>query len=85
VPGEYNVAEVGMTTAPHARRFTIVSDSTQDQYEIVECAEGAEGIAELNEKYPPGLGWMIVDSADTKAEAALKIEKHRASARMDFD
>ena len=74
-----------MTTTPHARKFTIVSDATQDQYEIVECTDGAEGIAELNEKYPPGSGWMIVDSADTKVEAALKIEEHRASARMDFE
>jgi len=48
-----------MTTL-HARKFTIVSDGTQDQYEIVECADGAEGIAELNAKYPPSSGWMIV-------------------------
>ena len=74
-----------MTTVPHARKFTIVSDATQDQYEIVECTDGADGIAELNEKYPPDSGWMIVDSADTKDEAALKIEEHRASARMDFE
>jgi hypothetical protein len=73
-----------MTTL-HARKFTIVSDGTQDQYEIVECADGAEGIAELNAKYPPSSGWMIVDSADTKDEAASKIKEHRASARMDFE
>ena len=74
-----------MTTAPHVRKFIIVSDATQDQHEIVECTDGAEGIAELNAKYPPDTGWMIVDSADTKVEAALKIEEHRASARMDFE
>jgi hypothetical protein len=73
-----------MTTL-HARKFTIVSDGTQDQYEIVECADGAEGIAELNAKYPPSSGWMIVDSVDTKDEAASKIKEHRASARMDFE
>ena len=74
-----------MTPTPHARKFTIVSDATQDQYEIVECTDGAEGIADLNEKYPPSSGWMIVDSADTKVEAALKIEEYRASARRDFE
>lgn len=80
----------GMRTAhrPHTsagKRFTIVSDGTQDQYEIVECAEGAAGIAELNEKYPPGSGWMIVDSADTRKEANHIIEEHRAEARRDFE
>ncbi len=74
-----------MGTALHTRKFTIVSDGTQDQYEIVECADGVEGIAQLNEKYPASSGWMIVDSADTKDEAALKIEEHRAGARMDFE
>ena len=67
------------------RRFTIVSDGAQDQFEIFECGEGAEGIAELNEKYPPGAGWMIVDSADTREEATLKLREHRAEARMDFE
>jgi len=67
------------------KKFTIVCDGTQDQYEIVECADGAEGIAELNEKYPPSSGWMIVDSADTRHEATLKLEAHRAEARRDFE
>ena len=67
------------------KKFTILSDSTQDQYEIVECADGAEGIAELNEKYPPSSGWMIVDSADTRDEATLILEEHRAEARRDFE
>jgi hypothetical protein len=73
------------TPTSAGKKFTILSDSTQDQYEIVECADGAEGIAELNQKYPPSSGWMIVDSADTKDEAASKIKEHRASARMDFE
>ena len=68
-----------MATAQRARaspgrKFTIVSDSAQDQFEIVECAEGAEGIAELNEKYPVNLGWMIVDSADTRARLRRSAE-----------
>jgi len=67
------------------KKFTILSDSTQDQYEIVECAGGAEGIAELNQKYPPSSGWMIVDSADTRDEATLILEEHRAEARRDFE
>jgi hypothetical protein len=67
------------------RNFTIVCDGTQDQYEIVECAEGAQGISELNEKYPPSSGWMIVDHADTMDEATLKVEEHRAEARGDFE
>ena len=74
-----------MATEMHARKFTIVSDSIQDHYEVVDCADGPEGIAELNQKYPPSAGWMIVDSADTEEEAALKIEEHRTSARMDFE
>jgi hypothetical protein len=71
-------------TSP-GKRFTIVSDEAQDQFEIVECAHGAEGVAELNEKYPPAAGWMIVDSADTREEATLKLREHRAEARMDFE
>jgi hypothetical protein len=67
------------------KKFTIVSDGTQDQYEIVECADGPEGIAELNKKYPPSSGWMIVDHADTRDEATLKLKQHRAEARMDFE
>jgi hypothetical protein len=79
-----------MPTAQSARtsagkKFTIISDGTQDQYEIVECAEGPEGIAELNRKYPPGSGWMIVDTADSRDEAARKLKEHRAEARMDFE
>jgi hypothetical protein len=74
-----------MVTGQRARKFTIVCDDTQDQYEIVECADGAQGIEELNAKYPRSSGWMIVDSADTKDEAELKIEEHRSSARMDFE
>ena len=79
-----------MATAQRARtasgkKFTIVSDGAQDQFEIVECADGAEGIAELNEKYPPSAGWMIVDSADTREQATLKLEEHRAEARRDFE
>lgn len=79
-----------MATAQGARTsagktFTIVSDGSQDQFEIVECADGAEGIAELNEKYPPGAGWMIVDSADTREEANRKLGERRAEARRDFE
>ncbi|MBV8550187.1 MAG: hypothetical protein JOY54_02725 [Acidobacteriaceae bacterium] len=74
----------GARTA-RAKKFTIVSDSAQDWFEIVECADGAEGIAELNEKYPAAAGWMIVDSADTREEATLKLGKHRAEARRDFE
>ena len=79
-----------MATAPRARtssgkRFTIVSDNAQDHFEIVECADGADGIAELNDKYPPAAGWMIVDSADTREEASLKLREHRAEARWDFE
>ena len=79
-----------MATAQRARtsagkKFTIVSDEAQDQFEIVECAGGAEGIAELNEKYPPSEGWMIVDSANTREEANLKLGLHRAEARTDFE
>jgi len=67
------------------KTFTIVSDGTQDQYEIVECADGPEGVAELNEKYPPGSGWMIVDHAGTRDEAIRILKQHRAEARMDFE
>jgi hypothetical protein len=79
-----------MATAQRARtspgkKFTIVSDSAQDHFEIVECADGAEGIAELNEKYPAAAGWMIVDSADTREEANVKLRGHRAEARWDFE
>ncbi len=79
-----------MATAQRARtsprkKFTIVSDSAQDQFEIVECADGAEGIAELNEKYPPRAGWMIVDSVDTREEAILILNEHRLEARRDFE
>jgi hypothetical protein len=71
-------------TSP-GKKFTIVSDSAQDHFEIVECADGTEGIAELNEKYPPAAGWMIVDRADTREEASLKLKEHRAEARCDFE
>ncbi len=74
-----------MKTELHARKFTIVCDSTQDHYEIVECTDGAEGIAELNDKYPASSGWMVVDHANTEDEAASIIAEHRASARMDFE
>lgn len=79
------MAAVQSTRTSAGKRFTVVSDSAQDQFEIVECAEGAEGIAELNEKYPPSAGWMIVDSADTKEQATLKLAEHRAEARTDFE
>ena len=79
-----------MATAQRARaipgkKFTIVSDSAQDCFEIVECADGAEGIVELNERYPPAAGWMIVDRADTREEASLKLREHQAEARWDFE
>ncbi|MFZ0589105.1 MAG: hypothetical protein WAM39_01360 [Bryobacteraceae bacterium] len=79
-----------MATAQTARtsagkRFTIVCDGAQDQFEVVECGDGAEGIAKLNENYPPGAGWMIVDSANTREEANLKLAEHRAEARRDSE
>ena len=79
-----------MATAQRAgtctgKKFTILSDSAQDCFEIVECADGAEGVAELNKKYPAAAGWMIVDSADTKEEASLKVREHQAEARWDFE
>jgi hypothetical protein len=67
------------------KKYTIVADSVQDVYDIVECADPAKGIAELNAKYPPGSGWMIVDTADTEEEAMHKILEHRAEARHDFE
>jgi hypothetical protein len=79
------MATAQRTRTSPGKKFTIVSDESQDHFEIVECADGAEGIAELNEKYPPGAGWMIVDSAETRKEATLKLRQHRAEARMDFE
>jgi hypothetical protein len=79
------MATVQRARASPGRKFTIVSDAAQDQFEIFECADGAEGIAELNEKYPAGAGWMVVDSAASREEATLKLEEHRAEARRDFE
>ena len=67
------------------KKFTIISDSAQDHFEIVECADGADGIAQLNEKYPSAAGWMIVGRAGTKEEAILILKEHRAEARWDFE
>lgn len=79
-----------MTAAPRVRtspgkKFTIVSDNAQDLFEIVECADGAEGIAELEKKYPSAAGWMIVGMADTREEAIAKLRERRAEARWDFE
>jgi hypothetical protein len=77
------IAERALTSP--GKKFTIVSDGAQDQYEIVERTDTPEGIAELNQKYPSNSGWMIVGSAETMEEATHIIEKHRAEARMDFE
>jgi len=63
-PREYNVPELG-GVSPETQKGRRVWEqhctpgnsrscltATQDQYEIVECADGVEGIAQLNEKYP---------------------------------
>jgi hypothetical protein len=80
-----DMATVQRARTSPGKRFTILSDSAQDCFEIVECAEGAEGVTELNKKYPPAAGWMIIDSADTREEASLKLREHQAEARWDFE
>ena len=71
------------TASAAGRNFTIVYDGYQ--YEIVECANGSEGIAELNDRYPISLGWMIVGHAETRDRAEQIISDHRDSPRMDFE
>ena len=66
-------------------RFTILSDGTQGRYEIVECEHGPEGVVELNHRFPPSAGWMIVDCSDTMEDAELIIQQHRGEARRDFE
>jgi len=73
-----------MPTGQHAasaagRNFTIVFDGFQ--YEIVECVNGSEGIAELNYHYPMSLGWMIVGHAETRDGAEQIMADHRHNPR----
>lgn len=71
------------TAAAAGNNFTIVSDGCQ--YEIVECANGTEGIVELNDHYPISLGWMIVGHAETREGAEQIIADRRGSPRMDSE
>ena len=71
------------TASAAGRNFTIVYNGYQ--YEIVECANGNEGIAELNDRYPISLGWMIVGHAETRGGAEQIISDHRDSPRMDSE
>ena len=71
------------TASAAGRNFTIVYDGYQ--YEILECSNGSEGIAELNDRYPVSLGWMILGHAETRDEAEQIISDHRDSPRMDSE
>jgi hypothetical protein len=71
------------TASAAGRNFTILSDGYQ--YEIVECSNGSEGIAELNDHYPISLGWMILGHAETRDGAEQVIADHRDRPRKDFE
>lgn len=66
-----------------ATNFTVVSDGYH--YEIVECANGSKGIADLNDRYPVSMGWMIVGHAEAREGAERIVAEQQNSPRMDYE